>query len=124
MAREKAESGAELGRRPGRVETQTGPTPAPAQCWGRPQPYWCCGGFPDPHLCHGLEQRQAEPLEEGEGPDAARHLEGGHGGDVGLQVAGDLVEDLGLVEIQFSLKEQRESGSDLQGAGTGAVPGW
>lgn len=81
------------------------------------------GGFPEPHLRHGLEQRQAEPLEEGEGPDAARRLEGGHGGDVGVQVAGDLLEDLGLVEIQFSLKEQRESGSHLQGAGTGAVPG-
>lgn len=76
------------------------------------------GGFPippepRPHLCDGLEERQAEPLEEGEGAGAARHLHGCHGGDVGLQVAGDLLEDLGLVEIQFSLKEQRESSSRL-----------
>ena len=40
---------------------------------------------------------------------------------MGVQVGGYLLEDLGLVEIQFSLKEQRESGSHLHGAGTGAV---
>lgn len=90
--------------------------------------WWPVGGFltapnPPPHLRNGLKERQAEPLEEGEGSDAARHLDGRHRGNVGVQVGGYLLEDLGLVEIQFSLKEQRESGSHLQGAGTGAVPG-
>ena len=103
------------------------PLPSPGN-WGGSQSYWCqrglpCPPKPPPHLCNGLKQRQAEPLEEGEGSDAARHLDGRHRGNVGVQVGGYLLEDLGLVEIQFSLKEQRESGSHLQGAGTGAVPG-
>lgn len=96
---------------------------------GGSQLYWCqwglpCPPKPPPHLCNGLKQRQVEPLEEGEGSDAACHLDGRHHGNVGVQVSGYLLEDLGLVEIQFSLKEQRESGSHLQGAGTGAMPGW
>lgn len=61
-----------------------------------------------PHLRNGLKQRQAEPLEEGEGSDAARHLDGRHRGNVGVQVGGYLLEDLGLVEIHFSLKEQKK----------------
>lgn len=75
------------------------------------------GGFPappppkppPPHLHNGLKQRQAEPLEEGEGSDAAGHLDGLHRGNVGVQVGGYLLEDLGLVEIQFSLKEQKKA---------------
>lgn len=103
------------GKAPGetnRFHLQTGVDPSHTGArWGflaRPE-------FP-PHLRDGLKERQAEPLEEGEGAGAARHLHGRHGGDVGLQVAGDLLEDLGLVEIQFSLKEQRESGSRLHGS--------
>lgn len=68
----------------------------------------CYPGPLPPHLRDGLKQRQAEPLEEGEGADAARHLDGCHCRNVGLQVSGYLLEDLGLVEIQFSLKEQKK----------------
>lgn len=68
----------------------------------------CHPGPLPPHLRDGLKQRQAEPLEEGEGADAARHLDGRHGRNVGLQVSGYLLKDLGLVEIQFSLKEQKK----------------
>lgn len=96
---------------------------------GGSQLYWCqwglpCPPKPPPHLCNGLKQWQVEPLEDGKGSDAACHLDGRHRGNMRMQVSGYLLEDLGLVEIQFSLKEQRESSSYLQGAGTGAVPGW
>lgn len=66
-----------------------------------------------PHLCNSLKEGQAEPLEEGKGPDAACHLHGRHGGHLGVQVSGNLLEDLGLVEIQLSLKEEREKGQPL-----------
>lgn len=61
-----------------------------AQAWG------------PPHLGEGLEQRQVEPLEEGEGLGAASHLAGREAGHVGQQVCGQALEHLRLVEAQLA----------------------
>lgn len=57
---------------------------------------------PPPHLGKGLEQRQVEPLEEGEGLGAASHLAGREAGHVGQQVGGQALEHLRLVEAELA----------------------
>lgn len=62
------------------------------------------------HLGKGLEQGQAEPLEEGKGLGAAGHLAGREAGHVGQQVGGQALEHLGLVEAEFAFGTEQTLG--------------
>lgn len=57
---------------------------------------------PRPHLSDGLGEGPAEPAQAGEGAGAARHLSRAQGAQVGLQLQGQAVQHLRLLEAQLT----------------------